>query len=74
MESADDKENTLLNKRRCEICGVNGHNARTCKNFEKSHVSDIEETNDAEESSVNKRKCGICGLEGHNARTCLANN
>ncbi|CAG8592231.1 31356_t:CDS:2 [Racocetra persica] len=34
MESTNGKENINVNQRRCRICGLIGHNARTCENAE----------------------------------------
>ncbi|CAG8772674.1 21935_t:CDS:1, partial [Dentiscutata erythropus] len=44
-------KNITMNKRKCRICGLNGHNARTCENISESASSEIEETSDAEETS-----------------------
>ncbi|CAG8811477.1 4832_t:CDS:1, partial [Gigaspora rosea] len=61
--TSDTEDETSTNRKKCEVCGLRGHNVQTCPNLVESEVESI---NNAE-ASTSKRKCGTCGLEGHNA-------
>ncbi|KAF0393420.1 hypothetical protein F8M41_010424 [Gigaspora margarita] len=61
---SDTEESTRINKKKCGICGLRGHNACTCP---AESDAELESDNDTEKISRNKQKCGVCGLEGHNA-------
>ncbi|RIB21559.1 hypothetical protein C2G38_2176301 [Gigaspora rosea] len=69
-ESISDTEETIVNKRKCRICNMKGHNSRTCPDLAESNIAELKPADNNEEISTNKRKCRICSLEGHNARTC----
>ena len=64
--SAVDTPGTISSTRtyRCGVCGLNGHNRRTCP--------EVRVTDDNQERTQVRRryKCSRCGLEGHNIRTC----
>ncbi|CAG8837474.1 28705_t:CDS:1, partial [Gigaspora margarita] len=68
--SDTEEEEAGANMRKCKICGLRGHNARTCSDFVESDGFESESVNNEEVASINKRKCRICGLGGHNAQIC----
>ncbi|CAG8769329.1 16861_t:CDS:2, partial [Gigaspora margarita] len=71
--SSDSENEANQNKRKCSICNLKGHNARTCSSMDNYIRNDdnSEFTSDSEkESGQNKRKCDICNLRNHNAQTC----
>ncbi|CAG8650518.1 11142_t:CDS:2, partial [Gigaspora rosea] len=61
--TSDMEDKSSTNRKKCGVCGLRGHNVRTCPNLVESEVESIHNT----EASTSKRKCGTCGLEGHNA-------
>ncbi|CAG8608969.1 1931_t:CDS:2, partial [Cetraspora pellucida] len=69
-ESISNMEETPVNKRKCGICNLKGHNARTCSNLAESNIVELESANINEKTSTNKQKCRICSLEVHNAQMC----
>ncbi|CAG8526421.1 1667_t:CDS:2 [Dentiscutata heterogama] len=60
---SDAEESTRMNKKKCEICGLRGHNACTCST---ESDAELESDNDIKEISKNKQKCEVYGLERHN--------
>ncbi|CAG8621619.1 13585_t:CDS:2, partial [Gigaspora rosea] len=68
-ESISDTEETIVNKRKCGICNMKGHNSRTFPDLAESNIAELMPADNNEEISTNKRKCRICSLEGHNAQT-----
>ncbi|RIB15753.1 hypothetical protein C2G38_2191682 [Gigaspora rosea] len=64
--TSDTEDETSTNRKKCGVCGLRGHNVRTCPNLVESEVESIHNA----EASTSKRKCRTCGLEGHNACTC----
>ncbi|CAG8846272.1 39266_t:CDS:1, partial [Gigaspora margarita] len=58
--SSDSKNEANQNKRKCGICNLRGHNARTCSSMDDyiRNNSNSEFTSDSKkESGQNKRKC-----------------
>ena len=51
--------------RKCSICGISGHNAKTCKKNKEVKL---------ESNKPKKRKCSICSTYGHDARNCPSKN
>ncbi|CAG8596704.1 18969_t:CDS:1, partial [Dentiscutata erythropus] len=47
---SDTEESTRINKKKCRICGLRGHNARTCS---AESDTELESNNDTEEISRN---------------------
>ncbi|CAG8797448.1 657_t:CDS:1, partial [Dentiscutata erythropus] len=58
LKPANNNEETSINRRKCRICSLEGHNVRTCPNSIESDISKMmESASDTEESNINKRKC-----------------
>ncbi|CAG8597439.1 17973_t:CDS:1 [Dentiscutata erythropus] len=68
MESSSDTDETVMNKRKYENCGLKDHNTRTCSSFVE-YTIEVEFINELE-ANTNKRKCGNCSLENYNTQTC----
>jgi hypothetical protein len=47
----------------CSLCGVKGHNSRSCPLTPPTVIHF--------QSEKKQKKCGVCGDFGHNSRTCM---